>query len=251
MRQPFAPGEKKRASRKPKQSASAPAGVSKSYDQRSRTTSLSNPPTGAAAAGGADATGVAAGGDDFRDLVGSLVDSYDFKPNSLVKKTISITYRGIPHHLVSYYTIEDVRSNRLTRPQGHQGLRQVIPRADLFAGQSFRIPIEEEQARERGNSGDVMSREMVVRDQYMLAQQFPAGYQEYPGYQQPSFGAAANQYYPPGHTHPPPMLGDAYALGSQGHSGSYHPNHHQQPYAPQPSITPQTSYIPYHSSFMG
>ncbi|KAF9774698.1 hypothetical protein IL306_007267 [Fusarium sp. DS 682] len=48
--------------------------------------------------------------DDDRALVGSLVDSYDFKEKGLVKKTISITFNGVPHHLVSYYTVEDVKS---------------------------------------------------------------------------------------------------------------------------------------------
>ncbi|KAK8007052.1 hypothetical protein PG989_001042 [Apiospora arundinis] len=37
-----------------------------------------------------------------------LVDSYQIKPNGLVKKTTSVQYRGIIHHLVSYYNIDDV-----------------------------------------------------------------------------------------------------------------------------------------------
>lgn len=37
-------------------------------------------------------------------LVGSLIDSYGFKEEGLVKKTISVVIGGVPYHLVSYYT---------------------------------------------------------------------------------------------------------------------------------------------------
>ncbi|KAL7940223.1 Gti1/Pac2 family domain-containing protein [Trichoderma barbatum] len=36
----------------------------------------------------------------------------------LVKKTITITFQGVPHHLVSYYRIEDVDNNSLLTPSG-------------------------------------------------------------------------------------------------------------------------------------
>ncbi|KAH6969114.1 gluconate transport inducer 1/Pac2, partial [Fusarium avenaceum] len=76
-----------------------------------------------------------------RSLVGSLVDSYDFKPGGLIKKTISITYQGVPHHLVSYYSVEDVRSGRLLAPSMHPVLKGTIPRTELLTQQNFRSPI--------------------------------------------------------------------------------------------------------------
>ncbi|RGP62275.1 gti1/pac2 family protein [Fusarium sporotrichioides] len=144
MNQPFAPGEKKRASKRPK---NKPNGVGKPYDlqQRPRATSFSSLPNGLVD-GGAVTGAVAPDnvGDDDRDLVGSLTDSYDFKQNSLIKKTISISFQGIPHHLVSYYTVEDVRSGRLIRPSQHESLRRICPREEFMNAQSFRTPVQDE-----------------------------------------------------------------------------------------------------------
>ncbi|RGP61503.1 gti1 pac2 family [Fusarium longipes] len=152
LKQPFPPGEKKRACKKPKSSG----GVAKSYDQRRSSgpisTSPSNniygpygPPSTTPEAhlsgiGPLDANGFPA---DNRDLVGSLVDSYDFKPKGLVKKTISITYQGVPHHLVSYYDVADVRSRSLTRPTQNLNFRHITPRVDLLRN-NFRSSVDDE-----------------------------------------------------------------------------------------------------------
>jgi len=45
--------------------------------------------------------------DEQRRILGSLVDSYGFKDGGLVKKTMSIKYKGTTHHIISYYSIED------------------------------------------------------------------------------------------------------------------------------------------------
>lgn len=50
---------------------------------------------------------------DDQALIGSLVDSHPFKEDGLVKKTISIIHKGIPHHLVSYYSVHDVKKQQL------------------------------------------------------------------------------------------------------------------------------------------
>jgi len=50
-----------------------------------------------------------------RTLLGSLVDSYDFKENGMVKKTISIKVQDAHHHLVSYYSLDD--ANKLATPR--------------------------------------------------------------------------------------------------------------------------------------
>jgi len=51
-----------------------------------------------------------------RSLIGSLVDSYGFKEEGLVKKTVSVTVGGVSHHLVSYYTVADVMNNKFGTP---------------------------------------------------------------------------------------------------------------------------------------
>ncbi|KAM0200611.1 hypothetical protein ACHAPA_011612 [Fusarium lateritium] len=134
LERPFAPGEKKRALKKGKKNPST--GVHKPQEQRPRA-SISQP------------TGMEARRNNTpideldRALVGSLVDSYDFKAGGLIKKTISITYQGVPHHLVSYYNVDDVRSGRLATPSSHPNFRSVIPRSELLTQQNFRAPIDE------------------------------------------------------------------------------------------------------------
>src|SRR5215469_10208557 len=51
-----------------------------------------------------------------RALVGSLTNSYKFKKNGLIKKTMSIVVHGVSQHLISYYTKEDVLAGKLRTP---------------------------------------------------------------------------------------------------------------------------------------
>ncbi|KAH8113172.1 Gti1/Pac2 family-domain-containing protein, partial [Phellopilus nigrolimitatus] len=51
-----------------------------------------------------------------RSLVGSLTNSYKFKPDGMMKKTFSLTIGGVSQHLISYYKIEDVEQGRLRTP---------------------------------------------------------------------------------------------------------------------------------------
>ncbi|OOF91156.1 hypothetical protein ASPCADRAFT_177769 [Aspergillus carbonarius ITEM 5010] len=78
-----------------------------------------------------------------RALVGSLVDSYGFKDSGLVKKTMSVTVSGVTHHLVSYYSVEDVMRGLLNPPSMVDSLRYIRPRAELTQKQSFRAPIDD------------------------------------------------------------------------------------------------------------
>ncbi|PKS11871.1 hypothetical protein jhhlp_001165 [Lomentospora prolificans] len=78
-----------------------------------------------------------------RALVGSLVDSYAFKEKGLVKKTISVNYRGVLHHVVSYYNCDDVLKGKLRCPSDSPELvRDCVPRTDLISRQNFRAPLE-------------------------------------------------------------------------------------------------------------
>lgn len=79
-----------------------------------------------------------------RALMGSLSDSYDLMEDGLVKKTISIQYAGLTHHLVSYYTVEDAADSLiLPRPRNDPTFAGVIPRHGLMQSLDFRRPAEE------------------------------------------------------------------------------------------------------------
>ncbi|KAH8900822.1 hypothetical protein GQ53DRAFT_632811, partial [Thozetella sp. PMI_491] len=79
-----------------------------------------------------------------RDLIGSLVDSYSFRENGLMKKTFNISVNGILHHLVSYYKVDDIKSGKLVTPHSDLtlNLTSPIPRAQLIEGRNFRGVIE-------------------------------------------------------------------------------------------------------------
>jgi hypothetical protein len=47
-----------------------------------------------------------------RLLIGLLVNSYGFKEEGLVKKTVSVTVEGVSYYLVLYYTVTDVINNK-------------------------------------------------------------------------------------------------------------------------------------------
>ncbi|KAF2158079.1 hypothetical protein K461DRAFT_214358, partial [Myriangium duriaei CBS 260.36] len=78
-----------------------------------------------------------------RQLIGSLVDSYGFRPDGLVKKTMSISINGVSHHLVSYYKVEDVKTNQLRRPMEDARLANIQVRPELYMKQNFRTPVED------------------------------------------------------------------------------------------------------------
>ncbi|KDB28240.1 hypothetical protein H112_09003, partial [Trichophyton rubrum D6] len=167
---PFPPGEKKRAvkkgSRRPTQSARAGEPYPRLQDNgtpvngsvgsvASVTGSAYSPGAPSPVAAGAGPGGAVAGnGTGFapergqqseleRALVGSLVDSYGFKDSGLVKKTMSVTVSGVTHHLVSYYSVDDVMRGVLSPPSMVESLRYIRPRQELTTKQSFRAPIED------------------------------------------------------------------------------------------------------------
>ncbi|RCI10975.1 hypothetical protein L249_5355 [Ophiocordyceps polyrhachis-furcata BCC 54312] len=130
LEKPFPPGEKKRALKKKKTSS---AGISKGEGS-------SRPDASNVAS---TASGAPMNKEMERALIGSLIDSYPFKQGGLVKKTISVTYRGVPHHLVSYYNVDDVISGRLGTPSQDLAFKDVVPRRELITSQNFRAPIDE------------------------------------------------------------------------------------------------------------
>lgn len=93
---------------------------------------------GGAPGGGGASTGPSPSSE--RSLVGSLVDSYGFKENGLIKKTISIVVSGIHHHMVSYYKPDDVLNGKFMTPSETEGIRELPITEELIKRQNFRIP---------------------------------------------------------------------------------------------------------------
>ncbi|ORZ25498.1 Gti1/Pac2 family-domain-containing protein [Absidia repens] len=75
-----------------------------------------------------------------RSLVGSLRNSYRFKPGGLVKKSMSVVVNGVQQHLVSYYNKDDVLANRFQTPTDTPELASIEISTELLCGQNFRIP---------------------------------------------------------------------------------------------------------------
>jgi hypothetical protein len=89
-----------------------------------------------------------------RSLVGSLVDSYGFKKDGLIKKTMSITIHGQPHHLVSYYKPEDVISGIFETPKDSAYLKSILISNEIINNQNFRIPFETKKDVVRKSAGN-------------------------------------------------------------------------------------------------
>lgn len=141
LERPFPPGEKKRAM---KRTSKKSPGISK--------TELGGAQAPHTAASALNST--SAPNETTRSLIGSLVDSYGFKEGGLVKKTISITVNGVSHHLVSYYSVDDVLNNRLSVPSKDTRLHNVIPRHELLHNQNFRAAADEADSMDRMSGED-------------------------------------------------------------------------------------------------
>lgn len=79
-----------------------------------------------------------------RALVGSLTNSYKFKRNGLIKKTMSIVVNGSTQHMISYYNKEDVASGRLHCPRSIPMLANLEVSPEFLQRQNFRIPLHVE-----------------------------------------------------------------------------------------------------------
>ena len=73
-----------------------------------------------------------------RNLVGSLVDSYEFKDGGLLKKTMTVTVNGVQHHLVSYYSLDDAKYN-LKTPREDPHLKDMPLREELTRQPKFKV----------------------------------------------------------------------------------------------------------------
>ncbi|KAI4722105.1 hypothetical protein E4T48_01665 [Aureobasidium sp. EXF-10727] len=192
LEKPFPPGEKKRAMKR-KRSSQEPEGRRESEENEVAEYNRL-PPTPPSPANPSESKSTAPGATDSekemeRQLIGSLVDSYGFRPNGLVKKTMSISLNGVSHHLVSYYTVEDVKQRKLGRPLNDSRLNGIAIRPELYLKQNFRAPVEEQDQFAVDHSGHAYPQlggysHMVAPSGYMMRQSYVA-----PGYP-PMYGAA-------------------------------------------------------------
>ncbi|KAF8931056.1 hypothetical protein BGZ58_007839 [Dissophora ornata] len=81
-----------------------------------------------------------------RALVGSLTNSYRFKKNGLIKKTMSIVVNGVSQHMISYYSKDDVLSGKLRTPSSCPELASLEISPEFLMKQNFRIPPTVEQS---------------------------------------------------------------------------------------------------------
>lgn len=82
--------------------------------------------------------------EEDRQLIGSLsLDAYNFKPGGLAKKTLSVELRGVRHHIISYYRVEDVKNGMYHRPTQDEYLRNIEPRRELVENPGFKFPVED------------------------------------------------------------------------------------------------------------
>lgn len=130
---PFPPGEKKRAMKKNRRPTRPGEPYPRPEGDGQYSPTLTN----------SNFDGSRAPSEMERSLIGSLIDSYGFKENGLVKKTMSVTVQGVTHHLVSYYNVQDVLNGTLRAPSQIESLSFIRPRMELLTKQSFRSPIEE------------------------------------------------------------------------------------------------------------
>ncbi|KAF7330181.1 hypothetical protein MVEN_02455100 [Mycena venus] len=63
-----------------------------------------------------------------------------FKPNGLIKKTITVTIEGSDLHLISYYTSADQHSGKLKRPTSRPDIMSLPMDPRLFRATNFRVP---------------------------------------------------------------------------------------------------------------
>ncbi|KAJ7503536.1 Gti1/Pac2 family-domain-containing protein [Mycena galericulata] len=63
-----------------------------------------------------------------------------FKPNGLIKKTITVTIEGSDLHLISYYTSSDQHSGKLKRPTSRPDIMNLPMDPRLFRATNFRVP---------------------------------------------------------------------------------------------------------------
>ncbi|KAL8729034.1 MAG: hypothetical protein Q9181_005145 [Wetmoreana brouardii] len=135
LNSPFPPGEKKRATKRSqrvhKPGEPYPSSTTSTNVKEEHSSSFSPESPGLKSDEGADKDG-------DRTLVGSLIDSYEFKKDGLLKKTMTVTIKGVQHHLVSYYNLEDAKHN-LKTPRDDSQIKDLVLRRELLEQPKFKF----------------------------------------------------------------------------------------------------------------
>ena len=137
LNSPFPPGEKKRATKRSQRPTRAgepyappiPNGNGNEDGYHLANLSPTTPGLKSEESGDKDAD---------RILVGSLVDSYEFKDGGLLKKTMTVTVNGVQHHLVSYYSLDDAKFS-LRTPREDNQLKDIMLREELTNQPKFKV----------------------------------------------------------------------------------------------------------------
>jgi len=138
LNSPFPPGEKKRATKRSHRVLKP----GEPYQTGPNPTSM-NDETKSFSPGSPETPGLKKEDtpekDSNRGLVGSLVDSYEFKENGLLKKTMTVTVNNVQHHLVSYYSLDDAKY-KLKTPREDPALKDLRIRDQLINQPKFKFP---------------------------------------------------------------------------------------------------------------
>jgi hypothetical protein len=111
-----------------------------------------------------------------KDLYGSLITSYPFLEDGLVKKTITLLLGKCHYHVISYYSAEDVRSGRLNVPSHDSIFDHVTVREGLITNKAWRTPIDREPLEINQQSKAYISLYPVQPVQYPSISQQSNGY---------------------------------------------------------------------------
>ena len=229
---PFPPGEKKRATKRNKR----PSRPGEPYPRPGEAPVSPTTP-------GAKSDTNCEGREEERRLIGSLIDSYGFKEDGLVKKTMSVNVNGIHHHLVSYYKIDHVLSGDLKPVSADARLGPLEIRHELLYRQSFRTPVDGEEDRPQETVEDQHQQGIYngfappgydPRTQYANPHAHHTGSMDIGFYQHGTYSTAPPMQSGMNSYGPPPTL------GPQGFLPMNHPiQHSQAPPFTQSSFTPQ------------
>ncbi|KAL9634662.1 MAG: hypothetical protein Q9164_003960 [Protoblastenia rupestris] len=187
--------------------------------------------------------------DANRGLVGSLVDSYEFKENGLLKKTMTVTVRNVQHHLVSYYSLDDAKY-KLKTPRDDDRLKDIPISEALLKQPKFKFPNLDDagdgsfESLDGGQSQYAGYYNPIDQARAYATAHHPYPYSSSISYPHP--GAYAPSHPPPavtGYATMPPTNSLYAPMASPGQYAQQH-SHYQQYYQAQAQAQAQSHYHP-------
>lgn len=208
-----------------------------------RSANSSTPPTeGDNSSTREEATGAVAN----RGLVGSLIDSYEFKEGGLLKKTMTVRVNNVQHHLVSYYSVHDVQT-KLKTPRDDPKLSGLEIRPTLLRQSKFKCAnLDDPGDGSLDGNENTPSYPQYYQPSYEPARMYSAPHST--GYPVPNQHYYHHGYAPYPYQPAPTAYGPAPAPAANYHHAP--PAHHyaqHQPhyYHPQGSLHQPYQYLPH------